>query len=1049
MDIVKLAIERPMAVVAAMLAVVAFGLVAMQTIPIQLTPDVRRPILYVTSSWPGASPLEVERELTNRLEAELIGVEGVELLSSRSDIGRTSVTLEFGVGQNMDRAFMLVSNRLSAVSDLPAEAQQPRIWTSTSDDRPIARYAITRLPGNTRDIETFGTFVEDVVVERLQRVPGVSQVSQAGGSREELQIIANPSTLARHGLTIASMLNALRGANVSMSAGAVEEGKRRYVVRTDFETSSIENIRQVVLRTAQDPATGSLSDIRVGDVAEVRFGTKVPDSRRRFNGEPMIRLNVIRGPGANVIEIMEGVGREAQALNEGLLRRNGLVLKKFYDETTYINSAIALVEQNIYVGGLFAALILMLFLRSPRATLVVALAIPVSVISAFVAMTLAGRSINVVSLAGMAFAVGMVVDAALVVLENIFRHRQMGASAAEAAEKGTRQVWTAVLCSALTTVIVFVPVLLLQLPAGQLFRDIAVALSVSVIMSLLVSVTLIPMLTRWLFASNKMRAPLRLPVIDDIAAGFQRGLLAFIRYVIARRIRAALVVTALSAAAVAVTYLFVPKLDYLPDGNTNFVLGRVQLPPGYNLEATYAVAETIERATSPHWVGEDGGQAKAKPEIQDFFFLAVRDFTLIGASAVDQARAGALVPVLQDAIAQSPGNRGTVSQSSIFGRSIGGARVINVDIAGSDLDEILATARRAEALIEQALPAAGGTQVRALPGLDLQAPEVRITPDPRRLAHAGLTPRELGQSVDAFNDGLRVAEINVGSRRMDLTLKGPEIFEQSTQRIANLPVVTAQGTVVPTNSLATVDVRVGPTQVRHLDRDRAVTMIIRPPADMPLAEAIERVRTGVVEPLVAEGMPDGTRLRLSGAADDLVKTWEAMRLNMMLALVVVYLIMAVLFQSLIFPMIIMLSVPFAAAGGVIGLILIDYYVGQPLDMMTILGFVILIGIVVNNAILLVDQSLQNLRTHGMAVEEAILEASRNRLRPIFMSTLTSIVGLIPLVAFPGAGSELYRGLGSVVVGGLVLSALLTLVIIPSLLSMTLGLARPRVRAHGA
>jgi len=641
-----------------------------------------------------------------------------------------------------------------------------------------------------------------------------------------------------------------------MTAGAVEEGKRRYIVRTDFETSSIDNVRQIVLRTVQDAVTGGVSDIRVGDVAEVRFGMKAPESRRRFNGEPMIRLNIIRGPAANVIDIMNAVEREVRELNEGALRRQGLVLRKFYDETIYIKSAIALVEQNIYVGGLFAGLILLLFLRSARATLVIAVAIPVSVISAFVAMTLAGRSINVVSLAGMAFAVGMVVDAALVVLENIFRHRQMGVAAQLAAEKGTRQVWTAVLCSALTTVIVFVPVLLLQLPAGQLFRDIAVALSVSVIMSLLVSVTLIPMLARWLFASDKMRDPLRLPVIDDIAAAFQRGLLAFIGYVIARRIRAGLVVATLSAVAVAVTYLFVPKLDYLPDGNTNFVIGRVQLPPGYNLEATYAVADAIEAAVRPHWPQENETDVRAKPEIEGFFFLAVRNFTLIGASAVDQSSAAALVPVLRNAIAQAPGNRGTVSQSSIFGRSIGGARVINVDIAGADLDAILATARRAEALVEKALPAAGGTQVRALPGLELQAPEVRVTPDPRRLARAGLTPRELGQSVDAFNDGLRVAEINVGSRRMDLTLKGPEPLEQSTQRIANLPVVTAQGTVVPTSSLATVDVRVGPTQVRHLDRDRAVTINIRPPRDMPLAQAIELVRTGVIETLYREGLPD-------------------------------------------------------------------------------------------------------------------------------------------------------------------------------------------------
>jgi len=1040
MDLIGLAIKRPTAVAASVLIVLALGIVALQTIPIQLTPDVRRPVLQISTDWSGTSPLEVEREITNRLEEELAGIEGVADMSSRSQLGRSRITLEFNTNQNMDRAFMLVSNRLGNVSDLPEEANEPSISTSGSEDVPIARLALTRLPGNTRDIETYGDLVDDVVADRLQRVPGVSQVDLAGGSTRELQVIIEPAVLAGYGLTVPKVLQALRDANISLTAGAVEEGKRRYIVRTDSETDTVEKINAVVLQTSYDEEVGRLSDVTVGDIAKVHLDYEVPTSNRRFNGEPMIRLNVVRDSGANVIKTMEGLRRAISELNAGALRFEAVTLVLFYDETLYIDSAIGLVEQNIFVGGALAALILILFLRSWRATVVVVLSIPISVIATFVAMALVGRSLNVISLAGIAFAVGMVVDAAIVVLENIFRLRQSGAPSAAAAREGAKQVWGAILASALTTVVVFIPILMLELPAGQLFRDIAVAISVSVLLSLLVAITVIPTLANrmlgWPQSDFSKRFPV--PLIDPLARLFVRCVLASIRLFIANRVAAFALVAAICGGAVLATYLFMPKLDYLPDGNRNFVFSRVRPPPGYNLDTTFEIAERIEAATKPYWASIASGEpeADAPPRIQNFFFVALRDVMFVGASSSETDRAGELVPILRKAVSGNPGTKGFVSQSSIFGRSIGGSRAIYLNVTGPQINAILDVTKRADQLLGQVFGDESGAQTRIVPGLELGAPEIRVTPDLRRLANAGLTARDLAISIDAMNDGTRVAEVNLGSRRIDITLMGPKGQVRTTQGIDSLPIVTATGLVLPASSLADIELTSGPTQIRHIDRERAITIIVSPPKDMPLQDAVELVRSEVVEPLEADALTPGMQLHLSGAADEFAKTWGALQLNLVVALIIVYLVISVLYESLIYPLIIMLSVPLATAGGLLGLALLNIYVAQPLDMLTMLGFVILIGIVVNNAILLVDQALQNSRS-GMASTEAILQATRNRIRPIFMSTLTSIFGLLPLAVFAGAGAELYRGLGIVVIGGLSLSALLTLAIIPPLLSLLL------------
>ncbi len=1052
MDPIRIAIERPIAVIAAVMMAVMFGALALTSIPIQLTPDVRKPVIEVETLWGGAAPAEIEREIVNPQEEELKGIPGLETILARAETGRSRITLEFAVGTDMDRALLLVANRLDRVDGYPDEANEPTLDTSGSDDNPIAWMIVKRAEGVTKPMEQFGDFVNDVVAERIERVEGVAATNVFGGVSRELQVIVDPENLARFRLTIPEVVQRLREESISLSAGDLDEGKRRYVVRAEGELNTVQAVEEVVLRSGAAGTADALGRVFVRDVAQIGFGYKEPTARIRQNGEAAIAVNAVRETGANVIETMDGIRAAIVDLQENVLPREGLTLTQVYDETIYIDGAIDLVIQNIWIGGLLAAGVLLLFLRSGAATLVISLAIPVSIVASFVAMAALGRTLNVISLAGIAFAVGMVVDAAIVVLENIYRLRQLGYSAPKAAYEGARQVWGAILVSALTTVMVFIPILVMELEAGQLFRDLAVAISVSVVLSLVVAVTVIPALSARLLGRGEARlSVMPVPIVDHLGRAFGWLVRGYAWLTVKVRLLGVVVVGGITAVAIWGAAEFLPKLEYLPEGNRNLVFGVILPPPGYNLATTTEIAERIESTARPLWEQGDTGNPEDPPGIRHFFFVAVRGTTFLGGAAADPERVKELIPILSGPIFSEPGTFGFINQRSLFGRGIGGGRAIELNVQGQDLEEILEVAQRAAGKIGAAFPREAGNQFRPQPGLELGAPEVRLVPARIRLADAGIDARTLAQTLDAYNDGLRVAEITVGSERIDLTLlgTGANAQDRRTQDIGSFPVVAPNGRIVPISALADLELTAGPTEIRHRERLRTVTLELRPAADIPLETALEIMRDEVVAPLRQEGMPAGVGLTLSGAADQLTQTWEALQVNLLLALVIVYLVMAVLFESFILPLVILISVPVAGAGGVAGLVVLNQFQPQSLDMLTLLGFVILIGIVVNNAILLVHQSLYHLKHEGMAIDAAILEATRNRIRPIFMSTLTSVMGMLPLVLFPGAGSELYRGLGSVVVGGLSMSAVLTLLLVPPLLRLTLSVADPVPEAQPA
>jgi HAE1 family hydrophobic/amphiphilic exporter-1 len=1043
-----------------------FGLIALLRIPVQLTPNVDKAEITVNTIWPGASPQEVEREIIDEQEDVLKSVEGLVEMKSESFYSRGRVTLKFQVGTDPDTALLKVSNNLNQVPEYPDEAQEPVLVSSGSEQNAIAWIILERLNGDNTGIETEYQFVKDFVKPRFERIPGVAESEIYGGVEPEMQVTFDPNTLAAYDITIAEVATALNRENENISAGDFDEGKRKFIARTVGQYQSPNDVANVVIKYING------APIYVHDIAEVRLGYAKPSATVSEKGRPTIAVNAKRQTGANVLQVMNGVRAAITEMNAGLLKERGLRLRQVYDETEYIESAIDLVRQNLFVGGTLAVLVLILFLRSINSTLIIATAIPISVVGTFLMMTFFGRNINVISLAGLAFAVGMVLDAAIVVLENIDRHRGLGEGRVEAAYKGTTEVWGAVLASTLTTMAVFVPVVYVQEEAGQLFKDIAIAISCAVALSLIVSITVIPTFSAKILGFFRERRKAKLAAkheklsgvlanpapqsedaksskpgsrlspfkksirfLDRFSHNFTEGVANF-NYRVTGSVPARVaVVVALTGFSLAMALWLSPPSEYLPEGNRNFVFSLLLPPPGYNLEELDKIGNTIVKELEPYWK-DDASVEYREPRIRNLFYVALGRIMFAGASTQDPLKARDLVPIFKKELRKIPGFYATSYQSSLFGRGITSGRTIDVDISGPDLTRLIQFGGRVFGQAMQLLP---GSQVRPIPSLDLGNPEIQITPDRVRAASLGLTARDIGQVVDTLLDGRKVSDYQHDGKEIDLTLMGISSATKQTQDFENLLLRTSNGRLVTLGSVADVRWVSGPTQINHIERQRAITIQVRPPRETPLETAMQTLENKVIGPLKKSGELGGLyNINLAGTADDLVVTRKALQWNFVLALAITYLLMAALFASFLYPLVIMFSVPLAAAGGFAGLWLVSNLIEyQSLDVLTMLGFIILIGTVVNNAILIVHQSLNHMRHEGMERREAIREAVRNRIRPIFMSTTTSVFGMLPLVLFRGAGSELYRGLGSVVVGGLALSTIFTLFLIPALFSLVL------------
>ena len=1029
--LIQLSIERPIAIVSLMILIVFFGYIAASSVPIQMSPDIEKPMLQVRVSWPGAAPEDVDREIIGRLEKEFSNLSLVEEISSNSSTGSARISLTYSSGADMDKSLTELVTKISGVSGLPYESKSPIVRTSNSDDSPIARLALISKNPN-ENIDDLGVFVEKEIMEPLSRIKGVAETTKYGGKKRTLKISVDPEKLVRYQIDLASIIETLRRSSVQLTVGSIEEGKRNYVVRTESNLYNLETAGNIILRSTINENNYSVP-VFLKDVANIDFVSEKQSSFRRLNGSNSIIINILREQGSNVVETTKILKREIKRLNNEKLVNKNLSLKLVYTETTYISSALNLVKQNIWIGGSLALFVLILFLRSFFPTLIIFIAIPISVIGTFVAIAGLGLSINVISLAGLAFAVGMVVDASIISQENIFRLRQKGLNPVNAAYNGARQVWAPILGSALTTIIVFIPIILLNLPIGQLFRDIAIAISVSVIISVFVSITIIPMLSSKLLSgtSGKFQKSIKLPLVDFTANKIKQAIVKYAEFSIKKKFVGIVSVFIILISAGMFVYKFFPKLDYLPDGNANFVFGRILVPPGYSMPETLKIAEKMENAAKPLW-NESNMEIK-EPKISRFFFVAYSGGAFAGASAKDPSRVSELKSILMRPIFTEPGARAFVRQASLFGRSVGGSRSIRIDIMGTDLEKIHIITKRLHNLIRKEFPLKEGNQVRVLPNLSSGTPMIKILPNLNKLAQSGISVRDFSQAIDVFNDGLVITQIPIRGELIDLTLSGKNSDKLSLKDLEELPIVNKSGDILRVNQLSEIKFVSSPQQIRRISGRQSQSINLRPDENIPLESSVSKIQNEIIPKVLDQANNLSVVINIKGAASELNRSWIAMKKNVLISIVVIFFLLVILLRNFLLPFIIILSVPVACAGGLGGLTILNLFVLQPLDMLTMLGFVILTGVVVNNSILMVEQTVLHVREEKLNIKSAILETTKNRIRPIFLSTLTSLFGLIPLVIFPGAGSELYRGIGTVVFGGLALSTITTLIMIPPLL----------------
>ncbi|MGJ3248175.1 MAG: efflux RND transporter permease subunit [Elainellaceae cyanobacterium] len=1013
-----------------------FGALALMSLPLELQPGGDRPEITITTPYPGASPTEVEDLVTRPIEEQMQEVEGVQEISSTSQLGVSTINLEFRWDTDVDERFVDVLNKLQQVGTLPLEADESdvEIVSGSSSSSPMMWVILVPKEGFTADDNHYRDLVDDVIVPRFQQVEGVGQFLVSGGRGREIEVVVDPRALADRNLTIGDVATALQNNNRDIRGGPLVLGRREYRVRTVSRSNDVEQLETFILRR---DASGT---VYLGDVARAQVGRQIQDRALIRDGEPAVAVGIIRQVGGNVPEISQGIRAALIELEARFDREGeGITFAINYDENDYINQSISFVQGNLIVGAILASFMLLLFLGSLRTVAVIAITIPTTLITVFIVFAALGRSLNVISLAGLAFAVGMVVDNAIVVLENIFTHMQQPKPPMQAAMEGAQEVGGAMLASTLTTVAVFAPIVLVQGEAGQLFFDIGIALSASVLFSLFAALTLVPMLSG-LFLNQAEAQQMLLDQVYQQGNGLERmvartsgvfrllqgrleqGLLTTVTWSLGpgRRGRR-LVVLAIPIVLIAVSTRLLPAADYLPEGNRNMILWLAEPFPGTSIPEAIALAEGPREFAS------------TQPGVVRTIYVHRPGLRAIAAFLdLDQATGrnlDGIVNRMREVSNTYPGYRFLVPRRVSIFQDPG--KEFEVQVIGADLDQL----NQLQQQISDQLRSLNGVQnVRS--NFVMGAPELQVIPNRERLAEAGLPESEIGTLVEAALGGVRVSEFVDGRRELDVTVELQDTSVRSPEQLRQLALFSPSGFQLQLADVAEVVETTGPDAINHVDLERSVTLTVSITREAPLGALLQQTEQQILEPL-RDSLPTGYRVELAGSADVLAETLLQLGTAFLLSLVITYLLLVALYRSFIYPLVIMVTVPMGMTGAVLSLVVANLIPGivVPLDMITGLGFVILTGVVVNNAILLVDRTLQLQQEDRLDLDSALYHAVRDRLRPIFMSAGTSILGILPLAIIPGKGAELYQGLGIVLAGGLTLSTILTPTVVPAVMGL--------------
>ena len=1067
--LIEIATERRVTIIMMMTAIVLFGMVSLSRLNLNLLPDISYPTLTVRAELTGAAPVEIENLLTKPIEEAVGVVRNVRLVRSVSRSGQADVTIEFLWGTDMDLAGIDIREKLDVLF-LPLEASRPLLLRFDPSSEPIVRLGLLckpewTIPESTDDngvvtpsetkydpecgsegrLKSLRRLAEDRIKSELEAEEGTAAVKVSGGLEDEIQIRVDQQKLAQLGVSIGQIADRIRTENVNLSGGRLEEGNQRFLVRTLNEFQSVDEFRDaIVAYVAQRP-------IYLRDVATVEQGYKDREAITRVKGQESVELAVYKEGDANTVQVADRVERRVESLRKTLPENFELIT--VYDQSTFISSAVSNVRLAAILGGLIAIFVLYGFLRDARATTIVGIAIPVSVIGTFLLMYTNDISLNIMSLGGIALAVGMLVDNSIVVLENIVRKREQGEGILEAAQNGTTEVGSAVVAATLTTIAVFFPMVFISGIAGQLFKDQALTVTFALIFSLIVALTLIPMLAslgagsryddggdaqpaNWFtrsvafvvrlfgfvfFAIGKVFwAVLWVPTW--ILQAFYRSIAAVypgvLRWSLQHRPSVILVALILFVSTMAL----VPRLgsELIPQFSQGEFTANLRLPPGMPLAETdkaiqvaQRVAAEIDAVELNYSVAGTGNRLDANP-VDAGDNSGALSITLKKGSGREVENE--TMSAMRVELAKLPGVQYEFTRPSLLSF----ASPLQIEISGYDLASLASVSQS----VVQAMSASDRyTDIKTT--IESGNPEIQIVFDQERAAKLGLAVRDIANSVVANVRGELATRYTWRDKKIDVLVRSVDTRQSSIEEIRQLIVNPTSERPVTLDAVAEVSVSEGPSEIRRVAQDRVAIVSANIAYGDLGAAALE---AGAIVSKIP--MPVGISAIVSGQSEEMQDSFKSMQFALALAVFLVYLVMASQFESLIHPLVILFTIPLALVGAVLAL----FITGTTINIVAFIGVIMLAGIVVNNAIVLVDL-INQLRDQGKERIEAILEAGTARLRPILMTSLTTTLGLLPMAMGFGEGSEVRTPMAITVIGGLTVSTLLTLVVIPVVYSL--------------
>ena len=1024
MNLVALCVRSPVGVAIAVLFLFVGGLVAVTQLPLQLFPSIDRPQISVEAAWRLSSPKEMVANILEPLEGQLSGTPGLTEIDAIARTGYVQINMAFALDADMQTALVEVIARLNRVRNYPADADRPivRVGASRFDfNQNLTWLFVQTGPDDTRTESDIIRILEDVVKPRLEQIQGVAEAEVLPPlGPEQLQIVLDVPRTAEYGLTLDSIA-ARAGGGEDVSGGLATVGRRSYGLRGAMRYSPDE-LNDLVL----DWRDGE--PVRLGDVADISYGRGQALGYFFQNNHPAFALRVERTPGSNVLSSLAEVRRVIAELQENQLSEANLYIDQSFDASVFIKRAIGLLAGNLVAGIILAIGILWLFLRRMRATMLIGGAIPICLVTTFLLLQFTGRTLNVISLAGLAFAVGMVLDNAIIVLENIIRHREGGSPPDESAEWGAREVVGPLLASTATTVAIFVPVIFMRGIEGQLFADLAMTIAVGVSLSLLIAVLVLPTAAKQLMSHLD---------VEESNSVFRAQLARGVMSLTATPTRRWVWIGGLAVGGVALTLILRPPLNYLPPVKRDAVDVFLNMPPGTALEhARDEIAPVIIDRLAPYLLGDK------EPKLRNYNIMLFQGGGLISARVENRPELPKMVDIMRDEVLVGlPDIVAFPSIGDLFG-GFSDTGSVQLHLQSADLEGLASAASLGFSLLQEKLP---GASISPDPNPQLTQPELRLLPNDRMLSEVGWSRRDAGSIVRVMGSGQYVGEYFDGDRSRMTVVKSQDWA--TPEALAASPLATPTGRITPVGELFDVTRTIGPGSIKRFNGRQTITLRIAPPDGVSLQHVVEQIRREV-DPEIRAAMPSDGTILYAGSADGLNRAIKSLGANFAGAIFLLFVLLAGLFRSPKDAALVILALPLATVGGIVALRTLNLFAFQPLDLLTMIGFVILLGLVVNNGILLVHQTRvgeRNGLSRSVAVEEALLL----RLRPIFMSTATSLAGMAPMVFLPSIASAIYRGLATVIFGGMLVSAIFTLILLPALLRIGETRQTPAVEGRWA